>query len=243
MKGRLQEWNDVRRRRRPRFCPHLKPPPHRRCQRPNPRDADQEKRRGNMPKSPPPTATGNAGQQQAESASSTMKTSPRKGKGRWRGEEGRDQKKPQSPSPPTSPPPAEPAPQQSRRATPPAASAPNCHRHARSPALRGSRSNHITGTGRGRRRMPQWERQAPSACSPSHRRRSQHPGWSRRRGRMGSPPYPAKNHRIQPAGHRIRPQAAGSRGDPCCPLRHATQPPDPAPGTPDPASSAPNPPT
>ena len=48
-----------------------------------PRDADQEKRRGNMPKSPPPTATGNAGQQQAESASSTMKTSPRKGKGRW----------------------------------------------------------------------------------------------------------------------------------------------------------------
>ena len=35
-KGRLQEGNDVRRRRRPRFRPHLKPPPHRRRQRPNP---------------------------------------------------------------------------------------------------------------------------------------------------------------------------------------------------------------
>ena len=75
-----------------------------------PRDADQEKRRGNPPESPPPTATGNAGQQQAEPASSTMKTSLGKGKGRWQGEEGRDQKKPQSPNPPTSPPPAEPAP-------------------------------------------------------------------------------------------------------------------------------------
>ena len=172
-----------------------------------PRDADQEKRRGNPPESPPPTATGNAGQQQAEPASSTMKTSPGKGKGRWLGEEGRDQKKPQSPITPTSPPPAEPAPQQPRRATPPAASAPN-----QPLALRGSRPNHITGTGRGRRMMPQWERQAQSACSPRHRRRSQHPGWSRRRGRMGSPPDPAKNHRIQPAGHRIRPRAAGSRG-------------------------------
>ena len=191
-KGRLQEGKDVCRRRRPRFRPHLKPPPHRRCQRPNPtRRQGAAPRRcpkgrrpgealGNPPESPP-TATGNAGQQQAEPARSTMKTSPGKGKGRWLGKEGRDQKKTQSPITPTSPPPAEPAPQQPRRATPPAASAPNYRRHARPPALRGSWPNHITGIGRGRRRMPQWARQAPSACSPSHRRRSRHPGWSRRR--------------------------------------------------------------
>jgi hypothetical protein len=113
-----------RRERRPqtslsKLSPRPQEPPHHRRRRPNPtrkagcgdgsiatslarrpRDTGLEKCREKPVEESTPARTDKASQQ-ADPASSASKASPQKGKGRWRGEEGRDQKKLQSPSPPT----------------------------------------------------------------------------------------------------------------------------------------------
>jgi hypothetical protein len=67
-----------------------------------PRDSARRSAGRSSSESSPAAETGKAGQQPADLGSFAAETSMRKGKGSWQGEEGRDQKKPQSPSPPTS---------------------------------------------------------------------------------------------------------------------------------------------
>jgi hypothetical protein len=117
------EGNDVNRRRHPGFHPNLKQPPHHCHRRPNPtseagcgngsaaalhtaahRDAGHEKCQEKHVRESAPVETSKAGQQQAEPASSATEARSRKREGTWREEEGRDQKKPQLPSPPMSQP-------------------------------------------------------------------------------------------------------------------------------------------
>jgi hypothetical protein len=117
------EGNDVNRCRRLGFHPNLKQPPRRCCRRPNPtseagcgdgsavalhtathRDAGHEKCQEKHVRESAPVETGKASQQQAEPANSATEARSRKREGTWRGEEGRDQKKPQLPSPPMSQP-------------------------------------------------------------------------------------------------------------------------------------------
>jgi hypothetical protein len=79
--------------------------------RPSPLEATARRSVGRSPSESPPTArNGKAVQQHADPASSATEANPRKRACRWRGEEGRDQKKPQSPSPP----PSQPLPSQPR---------------------------------------------------------------------------------------------------------------------------------